>query len=319
MMRRAGISPTTAGIMIIVAGWWLPVIVDLHEGQTNFIALLPLATGLWLVQRENRAADLAGGASIGLAVAAKLTPIVFVVYFLWRRRWRVAAAAVVSIALWWLVIPALVFGWQQNQEWFEQWARIMILPYVTRGEVVYSTSQSVGSFALRLLSEAPAFDSHHGGVTESHYMNVAALSKDAVGQIVRALTLAAGIAGLWWTRRALPSLATRRYLVEIGAVAAFMVWFSERTWVHHYVSFVLLLGAAAAVVSDASVPAQSRRLVVRAGVLFFICTLWASEAGKLFGRDGIDWMKAWGVYLFPSMLLTLAVMKADADAPAART
>jgi hypothetical protein len=312
MIRRAGVSLTSGGILIIVAGWWLPVIVDLQEGQTNFIALLPLAAGLWFAQRQTPAGDAAAGACLGLAVAAKLTPVVFVVYFLWRRRWTIAAAAAASAAVWWLVIPALMFGWEQNLTWFRQWARIMILPYVTRGEVVYATSQSVGSFVLRLLSDAAAFDSHHGGVTRSHYMNIASLDDAAIRRIVRVLTLGAGLAGLWWARRALPSFASRRYIVEIGAVAAFMVWFSERSWVHHYVSFVLMLGAAAMIVSDATVPLRMRRLVSGAAIVFFVCTLWTSEAGKVFGRDGIDWAKAFGAFLFPSIALSLAVMTAEA-------
>jgi alpha-1,2-mannosyltransferase len=316
MIRRAGVQLTAAGILIIVAGWWLPVIVDLQEGQTNFIALLPLMAGLWYAQRQTAAADAAAGMWIGLAIAAKLTPVVFVAYFLWRRRWTIAAVAVVSTAAWWLVIPALMFGWEQNLKWFEQWARIMILPYVTRGEVVYSTSQSVGSFVLRLLTESAAFDSHHGGITESHYMNVAALGNDAVRRIVRVLTIGAGLVGLWWARRPLPSFASRRYIVEIGAVAAFMLWFSERTWVHHYVSFVLMLGAAAMLAGDAAVPQRIRRLVTTAAVVFFVCTLWTSEAGKLFGRDGIDWVKAFGAFLFPSMALTLTVMMAAEARPA---
>jgi hypothetical protein len=307
--RASGVTFTTPGILLIVSGWWLAVIVDLQEGQTNFMAFLPLIAGLALAQRETRGADLGAGFFIGLGVAVKLTPLVFVAYFVWRRRFIVAAAALASVAIWWLIVPAAIFGWERNLTWFREWATIMIVPYVTRGELVYSTSQSVGSFALRLLSEAHAFETRHGGVLEQHYMNVVDIGYPAVRQLVRALMAGTALAGLWWMRQPLRSLRTPRYVVEIGAVAAFMLWFSERTWVHHYVSFILLLAAAAMIVSARPVGDAGRRTIVRAAVAFFACTLFASEAGGIFGRDGIDWVRASGVYLLPSVLLTIAVLR----------
>ncbi|MCC7415709.1 MAG: DUF2029 domain-containing protein [Acidobacteria bacterium] len=312
IVARAGVTLTPEAVALVVAGWWLAVVVDMQEGQTNFLALAPLVAGLLFAQRQTRAGDAAAGALIGLGAAMKVTPIVFVVYFAWRRRWTIAASALASVAACSLIVPAIAFGWQQNLRWFGQWARIMILPYVSEGAVVYSTSQSVPSAALRLLTDAPAFDSHHGGVTESHFMNVLSLSNAAARQILRLCTVAAGAAGLWWTRRPLAALRSPRYVVEIGAVAAFMLWFSERTWVHHYISFLPTLMAAGMVLSDPRCSTRSARTVRAALVLFAATTLLASEAGKLLGPDGVDWAKAAGVYLWPSMAVTIAVLTASA-------
>lgn len=316
MVARMGVRFTTPAIVLIVSGWWLAVIVDMQEGQINFLALLPLIAGLALAQHESSRHQMAAGALLGLGVAVKVTPLVFVGYFAWRRRWAVVASASLSVALCWLVVPALVFGWGQNLTWLEQWFRIMILPYATRGEVFYSTSQSVGSFALRLLSHVPAFETRHGGILQPHFMNLLDLDPSIVHRIVRGLMAASALAGLWWMRKPLVTLASRRYILEVAAVSAFMLWFSERTWVHHYISFVLMLSAAAMIVSDPSEPAESRRLVYRAAAAFFALTLFASEAGKILGRDGIDWVKACGVYLLASLILTVAVLKA---APARRS
>ena len=115
-------------------------------------------------------------------------------------------------------------------------------------------------------------------------------------------------AGLVWTRRRLPTLRSPRYLVEIGAVAAFMLWFSERTWVHHYVSFILTLCAAGALLSDPTQPESTRRATRVALIVFAAMTLFASEAGRIFGVDGIDWAKGAGVFLWPSVLVTIAAI-----------
>ncbi len=127
------------------------------------------------------------------------------------------------------------------------------------------------------------------------------------------------LAGLWWMRKPLGTLRSRRYILEVAAVSAFMLWFSERTWVHHYVSFVLMLSAAAMIVSDPEEPERSRQLVYRSAGIFFALTLFASEAGKIFGRDGIDWVKAYGVYLVGSLIMTTAVLRAGAARRAGET
>ncbi len=285
----------------------LLVFVDMQEGQTNFLALAPLVAGLYVAQRETRRAEIAAGLLIGFASAMKVTPAVFAVYFAWRRRWAVAAAAAAGGAASLLVVPALVFGWSQNLRWLGQWGRIMILPYLVRGTVVYATSQSVGSFALRFFSAVPAFETSRAGLSEPHYMNLFAFSPGAVFAAVRAVMVGVGIAGLIWMRRPLPTLQCRRYLVEVGAAAAFMLWFSERTWVHHYVSFILTLAAAGATMSDPAESEARRRLVRAALVLFAAATLLASEAGRVLGANGVDWAKGAGVFLWPSVILTVAV------------
>ena len=38
-------------------------------------------------------------------------------------------------------------------------------------------------------------------------------------------------------------------------------------------------------------------------------TLFATEAGQVFGRDGIEWVTAFGVYLLPSVVVTAMVIR----------
>jgi alpha-1,2-mannosyltransferase len=313
MVARAGVRLTTEAVALMMAGWWLAVIVDMQEGQTNFLALAPLAAGLYVAQRGTRATDVAAGTLIGLGAAMKVTPVIFIAYFLWKRRWTIVLSAAAAIAIWSLVVPALAFGWTQNIRWFEQWARIMIVPYVAQGKVVYATSQSIGSFVLRFLTDTPAFGSRFDHA--DHYMNIASLSNDAARWIVRGTMIAIGVAGLALTWPPLRSLASRRYIVEVGAVAAFMLWFSERSWVHHYVSFILTLAAAGMILSEPSRTEAARRSVRASLIAFAVITVFASEAGYLFGRNGVDWAKALGVYLWPSVLVTAAVVRTEFEFP----
>jgi alpha-1,2-mannosyltransferase len=305
IVSRSGARLTPSAVGLIVACWWLPVMLDMQEGQTNLLVLLPLVAALYVVQKETSASDVLAGSLIGLAMAFKVTPAMFAAYFLWKRRWTVAASALASTALLSLVVPAMVFGWDQNLRWLEQWVGIMIVPYLTQGKVVYAMSQSFGSFALRLLSAVPAFVTDRNGAVEEHYMNAFALSQGAVYLIVRGVMVAVALTGLVWTRHRLATLRSPRYLLEIGSVSAFTLWFSERTWVHHYVSFVIMLCAAGAILSDPAQVERTRRLVRAALVLFAVATVFASDAGRVFGPDGVDWAKSVGVFLWPSVLVTV--------------
>jgi hypothetical protein len=307
IVARTGVRLTPPAMALMLACWWLPVVLDMQEGQTNFLALLPLVAGLYVVQGETLLTEGAAGFLIGLASAVKVTPLVFVAYFVWKRRWVVALSAAASVAVWSIMVPALVFGWDQNLRWLERWMQIMILPFA-RGEIMYPGSQSFGSFAMRLLARLPAFYSNRNGMLDGHYMNVMALGPGVVYQLVRAVAIVVALCGLVWMRQPLATLRSRRYLVETGAVAAFMLWFSERTWVHHYVSFILTLAVAGAILSDGTVPVRSRRAVRAAMILCAVAGLFASDAGRLFGRDGVDWAQAAGVFLWPSVLVTYAIV-----------
>ena len=57
----------------------------------------------------------------------------------------------------------------------------------------------------------------------SHYINVLALDERTVQRMVRVTLAVTGLAGLWWMRRPLNTLKSRRYVIEVGCVAAFML------------------------------------------------------------------------------------------------
>jgi hypothetical protein len=315
LVVRTGAHLTTSAMALVLACWWLPIVLDMQQGQTNFLVLVPLVAALLVVQNDTARSDIAAGALIGLAAAIKVTPLIFAAYFFWKRRWAVTLSAVASLGLCLLVVPAAVFGWDQNVRWLGQWLRIMIEPYVTRGEVLYPMSQSFGSFALRLLTALPVFETTEGGVPYGHYMNVLQLSETTVSRLVVTIIVAVAFAGLLWTRRPLATLKCRRYLIEIGAVTAFMLWCSERTWVHHYVSFVITLCAAGTILSDAAEPDRART-AVRYSLLFFAATtLSASDAGRVFGRHGVEWAQAAGVFLLPSIVVTISIIRFGRDVP----
>ncbi|GIL36422.1 glycosyltransferase 87 family protein [Phycicoccus sp. DTK01] len=194
--------------------WLHPVGDGIRFGQVN--AFIVLACVMDLVEPRPRLARwLPKGALIGLAMAVKLTPGVFVVHFLLTRRWKEAATAVASAAVATLLAAAVLPG----TSW-TYWTFALRDP--TRlGPNAGTANQSVRGFLLRLGPEG------------------------LPGTVIW-LVVVAGIA--WVGFR----LAARMYragdpvgeLAVVGIVACLV---SPVSWVHHYhwvvVVVLALLGA----------------------------------------------------------------------------
>ncbi|NNM84749.1 MAG: DUF2029 domain-containing protein [Phycisphaerales bacterium] len=308
MVRKAGSRFEWPALLLLGLIWFWPIIGDVQEGQMNLFMLTPMVIGLWLAQLDEAWANWPAGFMLALAVCIKVTPIIFLVYMLWRRRWSVATAMVVGMAFWIFGFGTLCFGWSQNLAWWHQWTNIMITPYVLKGTVAVSSGESIPSFLNRLLTHTPAFVSLAGGKHINHYCNVLSLPEPIARHIIRGLLVAVGIVGLIWMRRPLPSLRCRRYILELGAIAAFMLWAEEWSWVPHYVTLVLTLSAAVMILCDVEATAAARRRVLYALFAAAVLMLFTSDIDKLFGHNGPNWGRTMDPVLFAGIILVWAIM-----------
>ena len=111
---------------------------DLGNGNVNLHVLFFLSLGLWCLAKNR---SFWGGFSFGLAALTKVTPIIFVGYFIWKafidwirtkrlssqgkavrqqrpfKFWKQAIAGmVVSLVLLTAVVPSLILGWEKNRK-----------------------------------------------------------------------------------------------------------------------------------------------------------------------------------------------------------
>jgi hypothetical protein len=87
--RRALTTAVAAGLCLE------PVYHTLFQGQVNLFLLALVLADVWLVSRGRRL----GGIGVGIAAAIKLTPAIFVVFFLVAGRTRAALTAAVTFGL----------------------------------------------------------------------------------------------------------------------------------------------------------------------------------------------------------------------------
>lgn len=228
-----------------------PIIGDLKHGNVNILILLLVMAALYAFRRGK---DFASGLLVALAIACKVTPALFVVYFAWKRAWRVLIGTAVGLVLFFLMVPSLVFaaqkgslvqGWEHNWAALTAWKEGMIDPYLVRGEVTSEReNQSLPGVLTRLLSREPSFSKWIDNAdTPLAYHNVADLDRQTIKRIVQACQLAFLVLMVLLCRAPVRGGADGRggwrLAAEYSLILVGMLVFSERTWKHHCVTLVL--------------------------------------------------------------------------------
>jgi hypothetical protein len=175
---------------------------NLGNGQVNAFTLAMLLAGLSAL-RERR--DIAAGAWVGAATAAKILPGIAIAYFALRGQWRAAiSGALFAIALA-LIPPALVLGVQPSGRALVRWWDVVVRPYQAGGEELfqareYAPGQSLSAAGYRLLAKTPATSRGVEGPTA----NAFDFEPMTAYRIVLAIAAAHAIAWAWtvWRRRA---------------------------------------------------------------------------------------------------------------------
>ncbi|MBU9765555.1 DUF2029 domain-containing protein [Mycobacterium sp. TNTM28] len=197
-LRRCWLAVALVAPAVI---WLEPIRSNFEFGQIN-VVLMTLVVADCVPRRT----PWPRGVLLGLAIALKLTPAVFVLYFLLRRDMRAllqtAAATVVA------TLAGFVLAWTDSVEYWTETVR-----NTDRiGTATLNTNQNIAGALARLgLAEGPRF----------------ALWV-AVSFVVLALTV-------WAVRRTLRSGADEAPVLALICVAMFGLVVSPVSWSHHWV------------------------------------------------------------------------------------
>src|SRR5262249_30695851 len=170
-----------------------PILGDLSHGNVNIFILFLVMAALYAFSRGK---GVASGLLLALGIACKVTPALFVVYFLWKRAWRVLVGCAAGLVLFFFLVPSLVFavqeesitqGFERNGAALESWYRGRIEPYLVRGVVTPEReNQSLPGLLTRLLTHSPSFSGWVDNIyTPLAYHNVADLGPGTVKRIVQ--------------------------------------------------------------------------------------------------------------------------------------
>ena len=105
-------------IAILCLGSIYYIYSNLHLVQMTIIILFLSLESLNQTFKRNN--EIVGGTLLSLALAIKLTPIVFIPYLLFKQKWKTVFTLVLSILLL-IVFPSFFLGWDQNIGMWTNW------------------------------------------------------------------------------------------------------------------------------------------------------------------------------------------------------
>jgi hypothetical protein len=308
------------------------LISDIQHANLNAFALGAIVLHLWLYRRGR---EWAAGSALALAICLKMTPALFILYWLYQRNWRLlggcAAAGLVMV----VIIPAALLGPGHYAELTDTWLDNMIFKGLGGQWYPVHTNQSLHGVVSRYL-----LDGHMGGniywdsdsnayefQTRFQWIAVAALDPSTVKWVIRACQ-ALVVALMAWAIgfRKLDRDDGRRGL-HYALVLAGMMVLNQRTWDHH--AAVLLPGYIAVwyAIAFGRFGVAGRRIVfaviIMAGLVSGLSAGELLESyGKMFGAadeaHAANVMQAYGpkfcafvLFLLVSAALAILIKRSD--------
>jgi len=323
---RSGTRDWIVGLALL---WSLQLLIsDIQHGNTNIFVLGLILLHLWLFRMGK---DLPAGAALAAAICLKMTPALFVLYWLYQRNWRLLAGTLVAGVVFVVGVPVLAVGPGRYAALMSSWLDNLIIPGLVKGAwYPIHINQSLSGVMSRYFLAGPngdAFwnpDDHHihGDQPHTGWITLVALSEPTVKMMLhglQALVVGAMAWGIGW--RKLPRDDGRRTL-HYGMVALGMMILNQRTWQHHAVVLLIAIVAIWRAIAFGRMRRRARRwalgLMIAAGPLLWlnasdlykVLARVMGESSKV-GERWADYVDAYGpTFWFFMLLLGVSVLLA---------
>jgi hypothetical protein len=199
-----------------------PILDNLWHGNISAMILFCFCLSYLLLRRGRPGL---AGLVLGLIVPLKLTPALFILYFLWRRNGRFVSGAIIG-ALAILALTWFTVGWNGLLGFANT-----ILAQLQAGGVAAFNNQSISGFLLHALTR--------GNVNGWETINVPPWVS-----LVRVALLLVLIGAVGWVMRRRPEKLNQPQVAEdldLGLLIGVMLLASPITWYHYYVWMFLPL------------------------------------------------------------------------------
>lgn len=281
-----------------------PILGDLHHGNINLVILFLVAL---MYEAWRRGWNIRAGLLLSLAIAFKVTPALFVPYFAYKRSWRTVGATFLGLALFLLVVPTMVLGWEFNHLCLTTWWDRMLTPFLVEGNASpQEPNQSMVGVLTRLLTEIEPGTNRYD---VRHDLNLLALSPVFVANLIKGVSVALVALLAYFCRTKVADRRSPLYLGEVSLVVLTMLFMSERSWKHHFVTLVFPYTYLMYELYSPRLSLNAKRGVFGALVASFVLMASTStEFGGWFADGhGHEIAQGYGMFLWAAVTLYVAV------------
>jgi hypothetical protein len=281
-----------------------PIMGDLTHGNINLFILFLVVGGLYAFCHRR---DVLAGLLLALAIACKVTPALFVPYFLWKRAWRTLAGCTAGLVLFFMIVPGWFLGNERNLHLLGSWTERMVTPFVVAGTVTSEhPNQSLPGLAFRLATHSPSFLDEHGEPLRYH--NLASLEPHVVGWFLKGCMAAFAGLVVWTCRTPTRERQGWRLAAEFSLIVLGMLLFSERTWKHHCVTLLLPFSVFAYYLG-ACRPGPGLRAYLIGSLVVVMLLISSTSTSLLEGLDSTAKLaQVYGAYVWAYLVLIAALV-----------
>ncbi len=303
-MVRLGDRPVPSWVQAMIVALSLrPIMSDLHHGNNNLIILFLVAATLTAWRKGY---DVLAGLILAYAIAFKVTPGLFLLYFMYKRSWRAVGATALGMGVFLLIVPSIFLGPEFNGVCLGTWWHRILSPYVANDTgSPQEINQSMIGVLTRLLTKPRPGTGRYFIQTDVH------LVEWDPKLVIKGLKLfSVAMIGLlaWLCRTKSERRDDPRLLGEFSLVVLTMLFVSERSWKHHYVTLLLPYTYLAYRVGVGGLSKGVRWTLSGALILSaFLMATTSSEVGGLFAKGhGHKIAQAYGMFFWSGVVLYVA-------------
>ena len=281
------------------------ILSDLHHGNNNLIILFLIVATLYAWRKGY---DVLAGLALALAITFKVTPALFVPFFMLKRSWRTVGATMLGIGLFLVVVPSLILGPEFNGQCLHMWWHRMLRPFLVDDEVGdHEINQSMAGVLMRYFTaQRPDGQGRYAPLYLGR--NFASLNPDMVVYAIKGLSIAlVGLLALL-SRNDAKRRDDPRLFGEFSLVVLTMLIVSERSWKHHFVTVLLpYTYLVFRIWAFRSTPSKRWAIGSAVGFSALLMLTTSSEVGGLFA-DGTGHKLAlfYGMFFWSGIILYLA-------------
>ena len=278
-----------------------PILSDLQHGNINILILFLIVTCVYSWQSGY---DVLAGLLLALAISYKVTPGLFLPYFMYKRSWRTVFATGLGMGLFLLVVPSIVLGPQFNGECIGMWWHRILSPFLTKNVATEAEiNQSMVGVLNRLLTATEPMKGRYG---QQIAVNVVAWDPVVVNRLMKGLMLGVvGLLGLLCRTKA-SRRDDPRMLGEFSLIVLAMLIISERSWKHHFVTVLLPYTYLVYRVARGTTRGERNVLIAALVASALLMATTSSEIGGLVVENGHKVAQAYGMFLWSAVVLFAA-------------